>query len=930
MSPSAGTGTQNPVLTITSPAHTALTASTEHNSLNFNLSATVQFATGAITTLRAFRIQAPTYSFQGASTVTNAAALQIDSAPVAGTNATLTETAALRVLTGTTVGKGVVVRGAASQTGNLFEAQNSTPTTIWNISAAGNETISPAASTGTQSPELTITGPAHTALTASTEFNDVNFNFARTVQFATGAITTLRAFRIQAPTYGFQGASTVTNAATLQIDSAPIVGTNATLTESAALRVLTGADAAKGVVIRANSGTQSGNLFEVQNSTGTAQVAVSGAGSLVIGTASGALSASSGTVSVGTLSIGNGGTNTTSFATSNGVVYYDGTRLVTTNATASGILVTNASNVPSTATDIPTAVTIGGSYVYRAGGTDVALADGGTNASLTGVAGGVVYSTASAMAITTAGSSGQPLLSGGSGAPSFGTLGMGAGGTGLTTTAPGANYVLGMNASNNGLEYKQLVQGSNITITHAANQVTITASGGSASPGGSNTQIQYNAAGALGGISNFTFVSPLLSVTNATNFGTTSTAGLELKYSTAAGTTTVNNNSPAMDFIGRLYASASDRNARIRQEIQTTAATPAHAMVWSSSYDTGTASYTKVLSLHSVDGLGFWNYAGTPGSFANYFKTGNQASDIRYTWPTTAPTTNQVLSASAVSGADITLSWATAGGGSGTVGSGTANQLAYYSGATTTASDASLVRSATGTHLTITAQGATTSPLKVVGAASQSAALFTVATSGADVLVVGSAGAITTGTWNGTAIGVLYGGTGQTTYTDGQLLIGNSTGNTLTKATLTAGNGIAVTNGSGSISVRTKRVMNIQLASGFNPPVGADTAVIRIPESPTDGSSSVTYNVRRLTCRVETPSSGTSTFQVEYYTGTSAFSATNLLSSALSVTGATTYEFSSTGFSTSTLATGAKIRLNFSAVDTTHANFSINLLLEEN
>jgi hypothetical protein len=631
------------------------------------------------------------------------------------------------------------------------------------------------------------------------------------------------------------------------------------------------------------------------------------------------------------LAIGSGGTNTSSFATSNGLVYYNGTNLLTTNAAASGVLVTNGSNVPSIGTDIPSAVTIGGGYIYRGGGTDVPLADGGTNASLTANQGGVIYSTASAMAINTPGSSGQPLLSGGTGAPSFGTLGMGAGGTGLTTTTPGANYVLGMNASNNGLEYKQLFAGSNITITHAANQVTITASGGSATAGGSDTQIQYNNATALAGIANFTFASNLVSLTNATNFANTSTPGMQLKYNTAAGTTTVNNNSPALDFIGRIYASAADRHARIREEIQTTATTPAHALVWSSSYDTGTASYTKVLSLHSVDGLGFWNYAGTPGSFANYFKTGNQASDIRYTWPTTAPTTNQVLSATGVSGSDITLGWATAGGsGSGTVGSGTANQLAYYSGATTTASDASLVRSATGTHLTITAQGAATSPLKVVGAASQSAALFTVATSGADVLVVGSAGAITTGTWNATAIGVLYGGTGQTTYTDGQLLIGNSTGNTLTKATLTAGNGIAVTNGSGSISVRTKRVMNIQLASGFNPPVGADTAVIRIPESPTDGSTSVTYNVRRLTCRVETPSAGTSTLQVEYYTGTSAFSATNLLSSALSVTGVTTYEFSSTGFSTSTLATGAKIRLNFSAVDSTHANFSINLLLEEN
>ena len=45
------------------------------------------------------------------------------------------------------------------------------------------------------------------------------------------------------------------------------------------------------------------------------------------------------------------------------------------------------------------------------------------------------------------------------------------------------------------------------------------------------------------------------------------------------------------------------------------------------------------------------------------------------------------------------------------------------------------------------------------------------------------------------------GGTGQTTYTDGQLLIGNSTGNTLTKATLTAGSGISITNGSGAITI---------------------------------------------------------------------------------------------------------------------------------
>lgn len=48
---------------------------------------------------------------------------------------------------------------------------------------------------------------------------------------------------------------------------------------------------------------------------------------------------------------------------------------------------------------------------------------------------------------------------------------------------------------------------------------------------------------------------------------------------------------------------------------------------------------------------------------------------------------------------------------------------------------------------------------------------------------------------------VANGGTGQTSYTDGQLLIGNTTGNTLTKATLTAGSGVTITNGSGAITI---------------------------------------------------------------------------------------------------------------------------------
>lgn len=73
-------------------------------------------------------------------------------------------------------------------------------------------------------------------------------------------------------------------------------------------------------------------------------------------------------------------------------------------------------------------------------------------------------------------------------------------------------------------------------------------------------------------------------------------------------------------------------------------------------------------------------------------------------------------------------------------------------------------------------------------------------------------GTIGTGTWAGTTIAVDHGGTGQTSYTDGQLLIGNTTGNTLAKATLTAGPGIAITNGHGSITITKKDVIIVAVS----------------------------------------------------------------------------------------------------------------------
>ncbi len=90
----ASTGTPSRDIGIVPAAHTALTAGTEYNSIGIN-SSTIQFATGALSRQVLFVIGAPTYSFVGASTITDAATLSITGGPNSGTNATITNTWAL-------------------------------------------------------------------------------------------------------------------------------------------------------------------------------------------------------------------------------------------------------------------------------------------------------------------------------------------------------------------------------------------------------------------------------------------------------------------------------------------------------------------------------------------------------------------------------------------------------------------------------------------------------------------------------------------------------------------------------------------------------------------------------------------------------------------------------------------------------------------
>jgi hypothetical protein len=54
--------------------------------------------------------------------------------------------------------------------------------------------------------------------------------------------------------------------------------------------------------------------------------------------------------------------------------------------------------------------------------------------------------------------------------------------------------------------------------------------------------------------------------------------------------------------------------------------------------------------------------------------------------------------------------------------------------------------------------------------------------------------------WSG-QLSVARGGTGQSVFSNGEILIGNSSGNTLTKSTLTPGANITITNNPGSIEI---------------------------------------------------------------------------------------------------------------------------------
>jgi hypothetical protein len=164
-----------------------------------------------------------------------------------------------------------------------------------------------------------------------------------------------------------------------------------------------------------------------------------------------------------------------------------------------------------------------------------------------------------------------------------------------------------------------------------------------------------------------------------------------------------------------------------------------------------------------------------------------------------------------------------------------------------------------------------------------------------------------------------------------------------------SGVGISIIGSGTAITFSHSIPLTTYFCSGYTPNnTGADTVVFMVPFSVVDGTTSVNYNIRRVHMRVETPSAGTSTIKLEKYafnagTGVTVFSSSSVAVGStanimnplgLSISGAAIAETfvtsASIGFSTgfATCVSGDKFRVNFTALNATHANFSISMNLD--
>ena len=229
-----------------------------------NSSLSRQWATGAITTQREVYFQTATYSFVGASTITNAYGLYVEAATV-GSNATITNNYGLgvsgqslmqgrvRVVATANLGISMDTVSAATNRFRMFCSDGSSGLVDQeNYIQSGNTTLHIqgggsgitematfaytglinflplAVTSGTG--QFLITQAANTGQTALTEISGFKF-LGASRQWNTGAITTQRETYFSTTTYTAVGASVITNAYGAYFE-APTASTNVTITNN--------------------------------------------------------------------------------------------------------------------------------------------------------------------------------------------------------------------------------------------------------------------------------------------------------------------------------------------------------------------------------------------------------------------------------------------------------------------------------------------------------------------------------------------------------------------------------------------------------------------------------------------------------------------------------------------------------------------------